>query len=247
MKKFLPFFLIFFAVSVLLMLGLIKKVPGESYRAIIYSTSGDKMYPEEILLNKNSEEKIVSAVLKESSFKLISTEKKDSYIYIIIDGRIDKNSDKDKLLLRAIESSLTALPNIKGTVVTDGTREKFYGTRDRKLTCVTVGMSPAEVIGEQMKCEKERKWLRSYLMLSDEYGSDERKSYDQYYREMLESYEQGLMSAEFHITGYNITDGGKRAKVGVEFISNDYGSSKVYFNCIRLDGNWYSEWVTAQR
>jgi hypothetical protein len=163
-------------------------------------------------------------------------------------------------IIYSIVNSLTELPGVKKVLIkSEGNpigivggidfSKPFY--RNRKLFNRDNKLKPNEVLQREMNFEKSRKWLNSYLLMSDDENNKNRKYYDAYLQEMSEMQDKGFLNTNFWVGSYKIDATGGKARVEVNFNSNKAGEKTdqikvAHFNTVKIEDVWMVDWLTEQ-
>ncbi|MCX7696053.1 MAG: GerMN domain-containing protein [Caloramator sp.] len=230
-----------------------KEVQTYDVRIVVYEPGEDNyLRPMEVVTKfKNSlEETCANYVidhLKKGGFidtniKLKSIKKESSIVYIKLNREIgDMNKDRN-LALYSIINTITEVPMVEKVVIRTNKGEYTYN-RNRSLLKRDKNLNPSQVLKKQMDYEKEGEFFSAYLLMADESSNNFRKSYDDYYREMMEVYSLGFTNQEFRVGDYSIE--GNTAKVKVTFFAPE-GDVNLQFKCVNIDGVWMVDWLTSQ-
>ena len=176
--------------------------------------------------------------------------KKNIMLYSLVNSLTELNGIKEvKLLVEGREisgqpSNSTPI-NYSDTKRKTFKRDRTYFNRDSKLL-------PSQVLLKEMTYEQNGQWLKAYELMSDDQNNKFRKYYNEYYKEMEETKENGFLSTKFKVNGYKLNKTGDKASVEVQFINNINSSyaqdvDKAYFNVVKIDGVWMVDWLTAQQ
>jgi hypothetical protein len=175
--------------------------------------------------------------------------KKNIMLYSLVNSLTELNWVKEvKLLVEGREiseepSNSTPI-NYSNAKLKTLKRNRAYFNRDSKLL-------PSQVLQKEMTYEQNGQWLKAYELMSDDQNNIHRKYYNEYYKEMEETKENGFLSTKFNVNGYKLNKTGDKASVEVQFI-NSFNSSyaqvvdKAYFNVVKIGGVWMVDWLTSQ-
>lgn len=223
-------------------------------KVIIYTPSQDNKYlvasDIDITYGNSLEEALVSKVistLKENGYinkniKIKSIKRDNETINIKINNNLGDMKNNNNLALYSVVNTLTELPKTsKITIKTN--RGVYVYTRNRNLLNRNKNLSPSEVLKKQMTFEQQGDFLSAYLLMSDDSSNENRKSYDEYYREMFEVYQLGFTNQKFKILDYKID--GNIARVNVVFFTPE-GEVNLKFKCVKIENTWLVDWLTAQ-
>lgn len=232
-----------------------KEMQTQTYdvRLIVYEPSDDNfLKPREVIAKyKNSLEETaaneVINILKQQGYisenlKLKSIKKESNIVYIKLNKEVGDMKKDNNLVLYSIINTVTEVPKVEKVVIRTNRGEYTY-IRNRNLINRDKSLNPAQVLKKQMLYEQEGDFFSAYLLMSDEVTNDFRKSYDEYYREMLEVYSLGFTKQKFEVGSYTVD--GNMAKVKVVFLAPE-GKVDLYFKCVNIEGVWLVDWLTSQ-
>lgn len=236
------------------MVSCAERRPTYNVKVILYEIASDNSYLKPLEFETGYIDTIEKTIaqsqldkLKESnridkSVKLKSSKRENSTVYLKINKEIgDMKSDKN-LTVYAIVNAITELPNTDKVVIQTNFTSYTY-IRNRNLLKRDKTLNPAEVLYKQMMYEKEGDFFNAYLLMSDEGLNPDKKSYQDYYKEILEVYQLGFTNQEFKVKEYNVE--GNIAKVKVVFYTSE-GEVPLQFRCVNIEGVWLVDWLTSQ-
>lgn len=231
-----------------------EKKPTYNVKVILYEIGEDNSYLKpiefeagfidsiEYTVARSEIEKLKENNVVERSVKLKSAKRENTVVYLKINKEIgDMKSDKN-LPIYAIVNAITEIPNTEKVVIQTNKASYTY-IRNRNLLKRDKKLNPAEVLYKQMMYEKEGNFFNAYLLMSDEGLNPDKKSYQDYYKEILEVYQLGFTNQEFKVKEYNIE--GNIAKVKVVFYTPE-GEVPLQFRCVNIEGAWLVDWLTSQ-
>ena len=178
-----------------------------------------------------------------------SGNKKNIMLYSLVNSLTELNGVKEvKLIVEGNEISeqqSNSIPiNYSNAKFKTFKRDRTYFNRDSKRL-------PSEVLQKEMTYEQNGQWLKAYELMSDDQNNKFRKYYNEYYKEMEETKQNGFLATKFKVNGYKLNKTGDKASVEVQFINNintGYAQAvdKVYFNVVKIEGVWMVDWLTTQ-
>lgn len=197
--------------------------------------------------------------------KLLNISRKGDRVTVNLSGEFKKNhpggATSEIMSIYTIVNSLTEIPGINsvlfkidgklvGTLAGHMTFNKPIG-RNRGLFKRDRSLNPTEALNLQMTLESLGKWTDAYMLLSDDEKNTDRKYYNDYVAEMEEVRQLGFTSQKFQAGDYTIDETGRKARVRVDFYTQNPDGSKsitntAYFNTVKIEGIWMVDWSTTQ-
>ena len=230
----------------------------------------------EIVFDKSLERTILNELIKgpktlglvnpiPNGTRILSINKNEDTLIVNFSSEFVKNhpggADKERMTIYSIVNSLTEIPGIKNVQFEIGGRkyDTYKGNiaintplnRNRDLFNRDKKRTPNEVLKLQMTFEKQGKWLDAYLLMSDDENNTYRKYYNDYVKEMEETKALGFLDTDFVVGNFSLEPSKTKARVKVNFYEVDSTGKKVlgkdlYFTCVKVNGAWMVDWLTAQ-